>query len=284
MDRPFSRAYCHFARCCSSSSCNWRASLSGSFTAGSVLLSALEIIERVGVEPEVPIQSANNVPGRRKLIAYVAPMALFFALLALEGVLEKLGTAFWLQSAEYWIYPLQAVVCAVLLIWFRREYNFNGVRRPLIAVGVAIGVFVVWISPQLLFHAAPRLSGFNPDVFSSQPAAYWATVVFRFLRLVVVVPFVEEIFWRGFLLRYFIDEAFDRVAFGAFSWLSFLVVTIGFTLAHSSADWPAAFVTGALYNLVAYRTKSLGSCVLAHAITNLLLGVWIMKTGQWGFW
>jgi membrane protease YdiL (CAAX protease family) len=39
-----------------------------------------------------------------------------------------------------------------------------------------------------------------------------------------------------------------------------------------------------LYNIVAYRTKSLSACVLTHATTNLLLGVWIMKTGQWGFW
>ena len=46
----------------------------------------------------------------------------------------------------------------------------------------------------------------------------------------------------------------------------------------------AALLTGALYNLVAYRTKSLGACVLAHAVTNLLLGLWIMSTRQWGFW
>ena len=64
----------------------------------------------------------------------------------------------------------------------------------------------------------------------------------------------------------------------------FTVVTVGFGLAHSRADWIAAVITGALYNCVAYRTKSLSSCVLAHAITNLLLGLWIMKTRQWGFW
>jgi CAAX prenyl protease-like protein len=100
----------------------------------------------------------------------------------------------------------------------------------------------------------------------------------------VVVPLVEEIFWRGFLLRYFINEEFYAVPIGAFSWLSFGVVTAGFALAHSPADWIAALITGALYNWVAYRTKSLASCVLAHSVTNLFLGLWIMKTGQWGFW
>ena len=100
----------------------------------------------------------------------------------------------------------------------------------------------------------------------------------------IVVPLVEETFWRGFVLRYLINERFTAVAVGAFSWLSFVVVTFGFGFAHSRPDWIAALVTSALYNLVAYRTKSLSSCVVAHALTNLLLGGWIMATRQWGFW
>jgi CAAX prenyl protease-like protein len=95
---------------------------------------------------------------------------------------------------------------------------------------------------------------------------------------------IEEIFWRGFFLRYLIAEDFDRVAFGRFSWLSFTAVTLLFAFSHSKADWAAALCAGALYNLVAYRTRSLFSCVFAHALTNLLLGLWIMHTRQWGFW
>jgi CAAX prenyl protease-like protein len=114
--------------------------------------------------------------------------------------------------------------------------------------------------------------------------AYWFTVSFRFLRLVVAVPLVEEIFWRGFLLRYFINEDFDRVPFGTFSWLSFAIVTIIFGCSHSLPDWPAALLTGAIFNGVAYYTRSLSACVVTHALTNLLLGLWIMQTKQWGFW
>jgi CAAX prenyl protease-like protein len=66
--------------------------------------------------------------------------------------------------------------------------------------------------------------------------------------------------------------------------LSFLVVTLTFGFSHQRPDWPAALVCGALYNLVAYRTKSLATCVATHALTNLLLGLWIMKSSQWGFW
>ena len=79
-------------------------------------------------------------------------------------------------------------------------------------------------------------------------------------------------------------ERFDTVPFGTFSWLSFIVVTIAVGLSHAMADWPAAFLTGALYNFIAYRTKSLTSCVLAHGVTNLALGLWILATKQWGFW
>jgi CAAX prenyl protease-like protein len=145
-------------------------------------------------------------------------------------------------------------------------------------------VFVLWIAPQQFLAFPPRRSGFDPEVFAGQPALYWGTVIFRFLRLVVVVPLVEEIFWRGFLLRYLINEKFTEVPIGAFSWLSFGVVTAAFGFTHSREDWIAALVTGALYNLVAYRTRSLAACVVAHALTNLLLGAWIMATRQWGFW
>jgi CAAX prenyl protease-like protein len=230
------------------------------------------------------MNSVSNPSSRSKLVAYILPFGLFIILLALSGPIKMLGDSFWLQSPEYWLFPLQTFICAGVLIWYWRQYDFHGLKRVLFTLAIGLLVFVLWISPQAFFGFGARTEGFNPETFAGQPAAYWSTVLLRFLRLVIVVPLVEEIFWRGFLLRYFIDDKFDTVPFGAFSWLSFAVVTVGFTFAHSSADWVAAAVTGALYNFVAYRTKSLASCVLAHAVTNLLLGVWIMNTKQWGFW
>ena len=171
-----------------------------------------------------------------------------------------------------------------MLGWFWLDDEWHRASGFWFALGVAILVFLLWISPQAFLGFSPRAAGFNPEVWVIGSGAYWATVLFRFLRLVVVVPLVEEIFWRGFLLRYLIDEKFTEVPFGKFSWLSFSAVTLAFTFAHSSADWPAAALTGILYNVVAYRTRSLSACVLAHAITNLLLGLWIMQTKQWGFW
>ena len=220
----------------------------------------------------------------RKLVAFTLPMAVFLTLLGLASVLRKPGAAFWLASPEYWIYPAQTLLCGAIVAWFWRDYKLSAPRKVWFALATGLAVFAIWIAPQQFFGFAPRLTGFDPDVFSAHSTGYWTTVVFRFLRLVVVVPLVEEIFWRGFFLRYLINERFTTVAIGTFSWLSFAVVTLAFGLAHSRADWIAAVICGALYNLVAYRTRSLASCVIAHAVTNCLLGLWVMQTRQWGFW
>jgi CAAX prenyl protease-like protein len=225
------------------------------------------------------------MPSRRKLVACTLPFLVFVALLALNGALKKIDNHVWLTVPEYWIYPLQTIFVSALLIYFWREYDFGRPRRIGFALLIGIVVFIVWISPQAVFGFASRTLGFNPVLlFGLRSPFYWLELVLRFARLIVVVPLIEEIFWRGFVLRFLIDEKFERVALGAFSWFSFVVVTVGFALSHSPPDWPAALVAGAAYNAVAYRTKSLSSCVVAHAATNLLLGLWIMQTKQWGFW
>src|SRR3954465_7615994 len=220
----------------------------------------------------------------RKLIAFILPMGAFLVLLGLTGSGNRPETGSWFAYPAYWTYPAQTVICGALVLWFWRDYELRPPRGIWFALLVGVVVFAIWIAPQQFLGFAPRATGFDPEVFAAQPSLYWSTVIFRFLRLVVVVPLVEEIFWRGFLLRYLISERFTTVAVGAFSWLSFAVVTLAFGLAHSPADWVAALICGALYNLVAYRTRSLAACVAAHATTNLLLGLWIMQTRQWGFW
>ena len=221
---------------------------------------------------------------RRQILAHVLPMVLFLALLALCQFITARGQAFLLRHAEFWIYPAQTILCGALLLWFRRCYQFHRLKNVVFTLLIAVAVFSIWIAPRYFLNFAPRTVGFDPTLFENNSATYWLTILFRFLRLVVVVPLAEEIFWRGFLLRFVIDEHFERVPFGEFNWCSFAIVTVAFTFSHSRPDWPAAFVTGALYNVVAYRTRSLASCVLAHAVTNLLLGCWIMQTQQWGFW
>ena len=219
--------------------------------------------------------------------AYVGPFFGFLAVMLLGlvvgGLFEGHGH-WWAAETRYWVLPLQTLVGGALLVRYWRHYQLRLPARAWIAVLIGVIALVVWIAPQQWLHAAPRTDGFNPEFFGASGWPYVLNVGCRFLRLVIIVPLLEEIFWRGFLLRYLIDDDFTDVPVGAFSWKSFGIVTAGFCLEHSFPDWPAAILTGALFNLVAYRTRSLSACVLTHAVTNLLLGIYVMRTGQWGFW
>lgn len=218
--------------------------------------------------------------------AFVLPFMLFMSLLGGVDLLDHLFEgegSLWIAEPKYWIFPLQTLCCGAALVFLWPQYALKSPKHWLMTVLVGVLVLVIWIAPQELLNAPPRLKGFDPDYFQSQ-TLYWSSLGLRFLRLVVVVPLLEEIFWRGFLLRYLIEPRFEKVAFGSFSWSSFSIVTLAFGLAHWGPDFVPALMTGALYNWVAYRTRSLGSCILAHAVTNLLLGFYIMATGQWGFW
>jgi CAAX prenyl protease-like protein len=222
---------------------------------------------------------------RSPLAAYVTPFLVFMAgLMLVSLVKDSNADTLWLRSPEYWIYPLQTALCAAALIFYWRQYDFG--KRGGIVLGLAAGVVVlgIWIAPQAVLGAGARVDGFDPSVFGEGSALYWMTVTARFARLVIIVPLVEEIFWRGFLMRYLIREDFTSLPVGAFQWKSFSAVALCFMLVHGMADWPAALLCGIIYNFVAVRTGSLGACVLAHAVTNLGLGVYIMATRQWGFW
>jgi hypothetical protein len=219
--------------------------------------------------------------------AYLAPFLGFFIVLAAGWMVGHFGEgrAFWVFSEpQYWAFPVQTIVCTALLVRGWKDYELGAPRRPLFTVAIGILALLVWIAPQEWMGAARRDKGFEPEFFGAAGWPYMVNLGLRLVRLIVVVPLVEEIFWRGFLLRFLIHEDFTRVPVGTFSWRSFGIVTGGFCLEHQFPDWPAAIITGALFNLVAYRTRSLSSCVLVHAVTNALLGVYVLYTRQWGFW
>jgi len=219
--------------------------------------------------------------------AYIVPFFAFMgglALIELIGKFAQNSTSFWLTQPHFWVYPLQTIVCGALLFYYRKHYPLRPLGQPLLTLGAGVLVLVLWISPQAFFGQPLRLKGFDPTVFENQPALYWTTLGLRFVRLVIVVPLLEEIFWRGWLMRYLIHPHALSVPFGTYQLKAFVITAGMFALAHFGPDLIPALITGVLYNALACRTKSLASCVVAHALTNLLLGIYILKTGQWGFW
>src|SRR5262249_38298188 len=145
--------------------------------------------------------------------AHVGPFFAFLLLLGLVPLLSQPGGSFWRAHPAFWVYPLQTCVCGALLIWWRGNYRFRPYNLAGLFFGTLTGavIFIVWISPQIIFGGAPRLAGFNPTMLGDSNVAYAATLVMRFARLVIVVPFIEEIFWRGFVLRCLVREDFESV-------------------------------------------------------------------------
>ena len=241
-----------------------------------------------------------------KDIAHVAPFVVFMSFLMVLQVLDIVGftneeSGTWYRRMPLqWVYPLQTVVTLFVLWWFRRHYEFRPVRGLGFAIMMAVVGIAIWIAPGWAFRHidadwgvlryigfAPRRHGFDPTSIQAAGPVWLATAIgFRFLRMVVAVALTEEIFWRGFLMRYLVDSDGDHweVPFGTHRWFSFVVVTGAFVFVHQPVDFVGSAVYGALAYVVAVRTKSLTACVVMHAVANLLLGLYVMQTQQWGYW
>lgn len=240
--------------------------------------------------------------------AHVGPLVAFLLLSAVPDWfrIENSALPWHRQQPEHWWYPAQALLCAGLLWWWRGHYRFGAWRwrfLPLAALGAVLGI-AVWVLPGWLYRQwtgdgaepaawwrwlglADRSQGFDLALLDEQPALQKLSLLFRFARSTLVVPLVEELCWRGWLMRRVIaggDRPFTSVPFGTHSWRAFWVTTLVVALIHQPEDWLAAGVWGALVYALAVRTKSLGACVLMHALGNLLLGLYILRSGQLGYW
>src|SRR6185312_2663028 len=97
-----------------------------------------------------------------------------------------------------------------------------------------------------------------------------AVLLLRGLRASLIVPIVEELFWRAWLMRWLIRGDFAEVKLGTYSAQAFFIVAALFGVEHGPY-WDVGFATGILYNWWMVRTKSLGDLILAHGITNACL-------------
>ena len=121
---------------------------------------------------------------------------------------------------------------------------------------------------------------YDPGILPEK--AYYTFIAVRLAGTALVVPVFEEIFWRSFVLRYIINQDFTKVKIGAFTWMSFLISSLLFGSEHNL--WLAGIMAGVFYNLLLYWSKNIYACIIAHSITNLLLGIYVLKTGSWQFW
>jgi hypothetical protein len=167
----------------------------------------------------------------------------------------------------------------------------GGPSKPLLSILVGAAVFVLWVGPDfvapwwhhtILFDNAVvgHPAGNTPPASKNDP-------VFLLLRIaisVLAVPILEELFWRGWLMRWLVDSNdFERVPLGFYAPGAFFAVALLFASEHGSF-WDVGLLAGIVYNWWMVRTRNIWDCILAHAVTNGILAAYVVLGGQWQYW
>lgn len=218
---------------------------------------------------------------RSPSLPYVLPFGVFVGFIALHSVLPMPDLADQVVRL--------AGVTAVLLFFSRPVLDFR-VRRLVETILIGIAVFAIWVGPDLLFPGYRRhwlfensITGSAHATLSAAAQGQVAVLVLRTIRAVVIVPIVEELFWRAWLMRWIISADFQTVPLGAYQARAFWIVAILFASEHG-AYWEVGLIAGIIYNWWMVRTKSLGDLILAHAITNGCLSAYVIAAGKWEYW
>ena len=166
-----------------------------------------------------------------------------------------------------------------------------GPSKTVLSVLVGLAVFIVWIGPDLISPNWHHFILFNNGVVGhpagNTPPASKNDPVFLFFRVaisVIAVPILEELFWRGWLMRWLVDSNdFTRVPLGAYTPLAFWLVAALFASEHGSF-WDVGFITGIIFNWWMVRTRNLWDCIIMHAVTNAALAAYVILCNQWQYW
>lgn len=214
---------------------------------------------------------------KKPAFRYTAPFVVFMLLTELQRFAGP--------QSIFFVYGLKTILTGAVIVWaFRGKFHeIEGRFGDFRAAALGLAVLALWILPSLIFPDQPKEVSFDPGVFD-HAFAQAAAVLIRAAGAVLVVPVMEELLWRSFLMRYLIQQDFLKIPFGTYKLLPFIITAAAFTLVHRPWEWPAAAVTGLLYGAYAVKTKNLKGCILAHAVTNLGLAFYTVITGQWFFW
>lgn len=220
----------------------------------------------------------------RAALLRLLPFVAFMALLALRGLApsdERWG------FDTRWLYALNLVVVGTMLLAWWRDYgelarqNAPSAGEWALSVAVGLLVFFAWIhldAPWMQIGQAT--AAFVP--VDAQGALDWPLIAVRWLGAALLVPVMEELFWRSFLMRWLQAPQFEGVEPRRIGLKAVLLSTFVFMLAHPL--WLAAIVAGLAYAALYRATGRLWTAVIAHAVTNGALGLWVVYSRQWQFW
>ncbi|MDH5773506.1 MAG: CAAX prenyl protease-related protein [Nitrospirota bacterium] len=210
----------------------------------------------------------------------ILPFAAYMAFIGVSSLLPE-GTC-----SELWLYPVKTAVVLGLLVYFGSAYSelhgpiFADAKEAAFGIGVGILVYVLWVQMDWPWATQGEITGYNP--FEEGAGMGWALAAVRIFGASIVVPLMEELFWRSFLIRWVVNPDFEKVAFGTFTLASFAATVVLFGLEHNL--WLAGMMAGVAYNGLYYKTRRLWPCVVAHATTNFILGLHVLATQEWQWW
>jgi len=215
---------------------------------------------------------------RHPAVPYVAGFAVFVGLLALgERLPGMTGLA------------VRVVVTGLVLVLVSRPAIELRPRRFASSLLVGAAVFLVWIAPDLLWPGYRRHWLFENPITGELPPSGEPRVsgvlflALRTFQAVALVPVLEELFWRGWLLRWLVNTDFQRVPLGAYTPASFWITAILFATEHGPY-WDVGLIAGAAYNGWMICTRSLADCIVAHAATNALLSAYVVGWRKFEYW
>jgi exosortase E/protease (VPEID-CTERM system) len=204
----------------------------------------------------------------------VALLVPFLVLLAASMVVSALSSGF-----DLW-YPLQVVAAAAFLWHYRQAYQGLGWSGSWQAVAIGGGVFLLWMLLEPQTDSTQTALARGLAELSAGAAAVW--LAFRVFGSVIIVPLVEELAFRSYLLRKLIARDFENVPLGQFTWVSLIGSSVLFGLLHGR--WVAGILAGLAYAWAVYRRGQIGDAVLAHIITNILIAFYVVVQQRWGLW
>lgn len=224
--------------------------------------------------------TVGAVPGHAP--ARILPFAAYMAFIVIADLLPALGVA---AAEARWLYAVK-IGAVVALLWACRRHYTELARCDLTARGAALAtalgllVFILWINLDAGWMQFGTAAGFDPR--DAAGVLEWRLALIRIAGAALVVPIMEELFWRSFLLRWLESADFLGVAPARIGIRALAISALLFGVEHQL--WFAGIVAGLVYSLLYMRSGSLWAAVLAHGVTNGALGIWVLATGNWHYW
>lgn len=248
-------------------------------------------------EPTPAHMNGTSVPKRTdgsaqsEPLPRILPFAAYLGFIALTEGFRWLTKAIpslanWSGDVVLWLYPVKAITVLGCLAYFWPRLKelkgrpFGGLGEVALPLAVGVLVYLAWVRMDWSWAQMGESAGYDPS--RAGPLASPILAGIRLLGAAVVVPVMEELFWRSFLIRYLISQDFESVPLGTFTVGSFFFTVILFGSEHHL--WLAGMMAGLAYNLLWCRTGRLWPCILAHSTTNLVLGIHVLITGEWWWW